>query len=91
MAQNTDFDLSNEWTLVTDSDVTELRIQNIGYGTVFLKATVGATPPANDEGSVRLPQGTIIASNYTLAELFPGIVGANRLYARGHKVSVSHA
>lgn len=85
---------ANAWTQLTNSDIAAIRVQNYGGETLALKATVGATPPANTTGAVGLAPGEVLAADLTLADLFPGVVGANRLYAYAYSAtvaSVSHA
>lgn len=82
------------WTQLTSGDVTEIRCQNRGQYPIFLQATVGATPPSNSSGAVSLGAGETLAADLTLAQLFPGVSGANRVYAwagGATEVSVSHA
>jgi len=92
MAQNTTIAVpAKTWTLLTDSDVTNLTFQVGGH--VAIAATVGAVPPTSLSGAVWYPEGTG-ESNTALAELFAGAVGATRVYAYsfgGSSVAVSHA
>lgn len=91
---NTDIAITTEWTLLTTGDVTALRVQNLG-NTVLLKATSGATAPTDDAGAIRLDAGDALAANLTLADVWPGVSGGNRVYARAlgatSLVSVSYA
>jgi hypothetical protein len=95
VAQNTDISIPPRmWTLLTNSDVSALRIQVLGRVGVLLKATVGAVPPTSLTGGVSLAPGGGLTADQTLAQLFPGVPGANRVYAYatgGTVVSVSHA
>ena len=73
---------ANTWTLLTDTNVTALTFQ-VGpqvVSTIFIAGTVGAVPPANRENSLRYNslEGEI---NVALSDLFPGVSGANRVYA----------
>ena len=83
------------WTLITDTNVTALRVQNVGADIVLLQATSGATAPTSSGGAVCLIPGEGIAADQTLADLFPGVASAARVWARPlnavSKVSVSHA
>ncbi len=93
MAQNTDIVLTaNDWTLLTDSNVTRVTFQNRGEYYILIKGTTDTTKPTNDNGAVRYNpgQGEL---NTLLSELFPGIA-AVRLWAFSPKrleVMVSHA
>jgi trimethylamine:corrinoid methyltransferase-like protein len=62
---------------------------------VELQATAGATAPASWAGSVVLRPGETLAADLTIAQLWPGVTGANRVWARslrsGVSLSVSHA
>ena len=82
------------WTQITNSDVSALRVQVFGEVAVHLMATAGAAAPASLAGSLRIPGGGIVAADLTLAQLFPGVSGANRVYAwcqTPASLSVSHA
>ena len=100
-ARNTDVSLTADtWTQLTASDVTALRVQNMTRFVVIIQATVGATPPAGAtladqiKGGIRLLPDMGIATDLTLATMFPGVAGATRVYATcayNVDVSVSHA
>lgn len=95
MPQNTTIDCAAlSWTLLTNNDVTALRVANLGVEPVWLEAAVGAVPPTDTLGALPLRPGEILAADLTLAQLFPGIAGANRVYVYcpvASKMSVSHA
>lgn len=95
MAQNTTIDCpAGTWTLLTDSDVTALRAVNMGENGIWLMATVGTTPPTSTSGALPLLPNQVLTADLTLENLFPGVTGANRVYALapdGAEVSVSHA
>lgn len=94
MPQNTTVPVGTSWVQLTDANVTEITLQNIGSSAVYVQATVGATAPgANDFGILYRPgEGE---SKRLLADLFPGVSGANRVYAKSAslptQVFVSHA
>ena len=95
MAQNTTIILTpNAWTLLTDADITSLTFQFLGgWLGVKIKATVGTTAPANDLGAIVYKEGQGELS-VDLADLFPGVVGANRVWAKAPTagaIMVSHA
>lgn len=82
------------WTLLTDGNVTAARVQNVGAWYLLVKATVGAVAPSTDAGAIVLDAGEGFAADLTLAQLLPGVSGANRLYGycvKECKASVSHA
>lgn len=95
MPRNTDVAVpASTWTPLTNADVTALRAQNrSGFG-VLLQATNGAIPPSDLTGTIELRGGETLAADLTLAQLWPGVSGANRVYAwcaLPVTVSVSHA
>jgi len=95
MAQNTTFQLAPAtWTLLTDSNITALTFQ-VQQATrdVLFRATVGATPPTVLTDTIRYSNGEG-EINVSLAEMFPGVSGANRVYAYSENsafIFVSHA
>lgn len=100
MARNTNVTLTaGAWTQLTAGDISAITFQNVsnapagaGYE-IVVKATVGANAPNSVDGAIRYDVGEgerVVA----LADLFPGISGANRVYAwAAHDgvVMVSHA
>ena len=81
------------WTQLTNADVSAIRVQNINGYTIEIMGTVGAVAPTSDAGAIVLAAGQAIAADLTLAQLFPGVAGANRVYAFSDApalVSVSH-
>lgn len=82
------------WTEITDADVTALRVQSLNGNPIKLMATAGAVTPADDAGHIELNSREIIGADYELVDLWPGVGGANRVWAwcQYHaKLSVSHA
>ena len=94
MAQNTTVNIpANVWTQITDGNVASITFQNISGNFVRVKGTVGATAPTDLAGSLRYNPGQG-ERNVLLADLFPGISGANRVYVfadSGAQVAVSNA
>ena len=94
MAQNTTINIpAATWTQITDGNVTAMTFQNISGNFVLVKGTVGATAPTDLAGSLRYNPGQG-ERNVLLADLFPGISGANRVYVfadSGAQVAVSNA
>lgn len=96
MPQNQSVNIpANTWTLLTSNDVTELtfQISQKKNSPVYLCATVGANPPANTSTSIQYfrLEGEV---GMPLATMFPGVSGANRLYAWCEdqtSIFVSHA
>jgi len=85
---------ANQWTLLTSADVTDITVQLVSGQEVILTAAVGATPPAADsDAGVRIYAGQGF-KNEPLTDLFPGVAGANRIYAKSRladaTVFVSH-
>ena len=85
---------STGWTLLTDSDVTTLRIQNLSQEAQFA-ATVGAGSEPTAAVSYITFDYLEGDKDFDLAVHFPGIVGANRVWAKSlsgpGRVSVSYA
>ena len=82
------------WTQITNANVTALRVQNLNGFPIKIKATAGAVAPTDAAGAITLLPHAAIAADLTLAQLFPGVSGANRVYAFSDApalVSVSHA
>lgn len=94
MAQNTTTTIAaSTWTQLTDADVARITFQNVGSNHVLIKATIGASTPTNATGAIRYNPGQG-ERNVLLADLFPGLVGANRVYAYSPdatQIVVSHA
>lgn len=81
------------WTQLTADNITALRVQNLCGYTVYIMATVGAVAPTSVAGAILLNPLQGVAANVPLADLFPGVVGANRVYGYCDvpaAVSVSH-
>ena len=96
MPQNTMIQVGSSWTLLTDDNVTAVTFQNKGNYTVEVTATAGTTPPATNAAGIDYPYPMGERSIITLAETFPGISGASRLWARvmqgaAGAVFISHA
>lgn len=81
------------WTELTSSTVESITFQNIGSAHVLLQGTSGAAAPGSVAGAWRYNPGQGERA-VPLAELFPAVVGANRVWAwceAPGKVSVQHA
>lgn len=95
MAQNTTITCeAGEWTLLTNGPVDAIRAVHLGTEGIWLQAAVGLNPPASTAGAVPLLPNQVLAADISLVQLFPGIAGADRVYAFAPattKVSVSHA
>lgn len=84
------------WTQITAGDVSAIRAQIVRGRAVYLQATVGEVAPTSDDGAIAVQAGAILAANLLLAEIWPGVAGATRVYAYadndgGATISVSHA
>jgi len=90
MAQHTTITLpGNEWQLLTNADVAEALFQNQTNFNVLVQATSGNTAPTGREGSIQF--GPNEGEKIILADRFPGVAGANRLWAIGNgPVVISH-
>lgn len=97
MPQNTNITVSAAWTQLTDANVTAIRVQNLSAAQdVILQATNGTTAPTSDAGAVDLRASQTLAADLTLAQLWPGVASANRVWGKAKTVnavplSVSHA
>jgi len=83
MAFSGNVSVTRDWTQLTSGDVTAITIGHRGSQEVEILGTVGATPPANISGAsgILLERGVAVL-NRTMLDLFPGVSGANRVYAR---------
>lgn len=95
MARNDTLELTaGVWNEITNADVTSITFQNISPYPVFVTATTGAAPSSTEaEGTVRYNPGQG-ERNVQLSDLFPGVVGADRVYVISEGVAtvfVSHA
>ncbi len=81
------------WTELTNGDVTSITFQNKSRGhSIQIEATVGAVAPSVVDGTEYTP-GTG-EYDLSLASAFPGVSGANRVWAYATQpvtVFVSHA
>jgi len=93
MPKNTTVRVEAGWELLTDEDVTDITFQNIGISAVYIIGTSGNVDPVEDFG-ILYKSGEGEAKK-ALAELFPGVTGVNRLWAKSAstnaQVFVSHA
>ena len=90
MAQSSTTSATQDWTEITDANITRITIQNQGLVPLEVKATTGATPTDSD-GAIVIPENGILINEY-LADLFPGVAGADRVFIRGSgNVFFSHA
>jgi hypothetical protein len=95
MAQNTTISIpAFTWTQLTDADVTSITFQVMPSGFyVYIKATTDTTAPTDLSGSIKYSPGQG-ERNVSIADLFPGITGADRVWAYAREnasVMVSHA
>lgn len=83
-----------QWNLITPGDTNAISAQNMTSDVpILLKATIGAVQPVNFDG-IRMLRPTDQFVNTPLADISPGAVGANRVYAwcnAAAKISVSYA
>ena len=84
-------------TELTDSDVTAITIAHISGPVVELFAATAASPAPDGSGSRVLLRPGETVLNKSMADLFPGVTGADRVFARPKfgngtsRLSVSHA
>jgi hypothetical protein len=84
---------SYSWVELTEGDADFVTFQNVGYAPVFIKATSSSSPPTDAQGSLEFPAASQAVS-YSISSMFPGIAGANRLWAYAWfdgAVAISHA
>lgn len=80
MPANGETPISSDWTLITPDNVTALTFQNVNNFPIRIWGTVGAVAPSGVAGL--LYDGGQGERNVAMADLFPGLAGANRVYAR---------
>lgn len=94
MPQNTTITVSTAWVQLTDANVTEITFQNIGASAIYVQATIGAVAPSAQAFGILYQPGEG-ESKRLLADMFPGVSGANRVYAKSASLPtqafVSHA
>lgn len=97
MARNDTIDLTPDtWVQLTNANVSNIRIQNRSEYNIELAATAGTTAPTSVTRDLQLAAGDTLAADLSLAELWPGVSGANRVWALAPNtgqvitVSVSH-
>lgn len=94
MPRNTTVPIGTNWIQITDDNVAAITFQVTGENAVFIAGTVGAgAEPVEPDGLIYGP--TRGEAGRPMTELFPGVPGANRIWARQvsapSKVFVSHA
>jgi hypothetical protein len=94
MAQHDTIDVVKDvWTQITNADVTAITFQNLTGGDLWIKGTTSAVAPTDlTDAIVYSPNEG--EANVPMADLFPGLGGADRVYVytqRGGWVFVSHA
>lgn len=72
--------VADEWTELTADNVAEITFQNVGGSRMLIKGTAGAVAPTDLDGALAYAVGQG-ERNVALADLFPGVVGANRVFA----------
>jgi hypothetical protein len=80
MPQNTTIVIpSRAWTQISNADITAITFQNVGSNHILIVASVGVTTPTTTNGAIRYNPGQG-ERNASLADLFPGISGRNRVW-----------
>lgn len=94
MAQNTDLNITAKtWTLITDSDVTQISFQNKGGTHILVKSGTSATLPTTFDGAIRYNPGQG-EKNALLSDIWPGLASRVRVFVYAYEpvtVFVSHA
>ena len=95
MARNDNVTIpATTWTQLTNANATAIRVQSVSGTEIMLQATNGTTAPTTLLGVIVLPGGDVLAADLPIAQLWPGVTGANRVWAFSSPasvVSVSHA
>jgi len=83
------------WTQLTDGDIaTDISLALLNNATVFLQATTDGTAPTTKDGLPLLSYGDGW-SEATIAQKFPGVASATRVWAfspdRAVDIYISHA
>lgn len=82
MAQNITITCeAGKWTLIASNDIDAIRVQNLSGGVCHLQATQGTVEPEGRDGAMVLPKGAILVADLPLDAIFPGVDGANRIWA----------
>jgi len=82
------------WTQLTNANALAIRVQSVSATEMMLQATNGVTAPTTLLGAIVLTGGNVLAADLTIAQLWPGVAGANRVWAfasTASVASVSHA
>jgi len=82
------------WTQLTNANAAAIRVQSVSGSEMRLQATNGVTAPTTQVGVIVLAGGAVLAADLTIAQLWPGVTGANRVWAfatTASVASVSHA
>ena len=95
MARNNNVEIPPAvWTQLTNADASSIRVQSVSATEMRLQATTGVTAPSTLLGTIVLGGGNVLAADLTIAQLWPGVDGAPRVWAfanTGSVASVSHA
>ena len=84
---------AGSWKELTSADITDITFQNTGSNYVLIQATVGSVEPTSKGGALRYNPGQG-ERKAAIADLFPGVAGANRVWAYAESISsvtASHA
>lgn len=84
--------LEDDWTELSNADISSITLQNLTGYTLWLKGTTDATKPTDRDGAIELSDRSGY-ENQPLSGIWPGIA-AVRVWAysdTGGKVMVSHA
>jgi len=81
MADTTITLVPGDWTMLPANDVSAISLQNQGGWAVELKATAGTTAPTTRDGARHIRPYAGVAADLTLSQIWPGVSGANRVWA----------
>ena len=94
MAQNTTVKVGEDWVQLTDANITDITFQVQRGRGAYIVATIGAVAPTDHDGALVYKKGEG-ERNAALADVWPGLAGGNRVYARCvsgvARIMVSHA
>ena len=97
MARNDNVTIpATTWTQLTNANALSIRVQQVSGTSMILalQATNGIVAPTTQLGVIVLPGGDVLAADLPIAQLWPGVTGANRVWAFASVdsvASVSHA
>lgn len=93
MPRHDTIEIGDTYTEISNADVTKFSCQNLHSSGVWINVRAG-TGAVTDAGALYLPPHAALLDT-VIADIFPGVTGANRVYARtvefNGDVMISHA